>query len=370
MEEATPIWRNRIFASIFLEPYLDEADGGSPVLPPVGEAIDFVYNLLQQVQESYPHDDAVQAAAELCSEARRLHPTDFDSLASQPFLDFLSAFVQRVQRMKLGDTLLTPGFWNAGTGSLFVIGRPTRGSEYTLAICSTGEGSRYHPTHPSLLDGKLQRAVTLSLHGLAPERLTDSSFWFGLFHCLVSARGHSPATAWALLYERLLPYAAQRPLSDFFPQPSPVSDLDEPATSASSPASPSSPYAAALSHGRSVAHWRVLPASGHHRSLLCVIEGLHAALAMGTTRKLADADRVEALLTCQMLRLVQDGLKAAFDRRLVLPRSERLFVRGAASQLINSLGTALQSKERAIDLAVGELASMVAVGSQVWRCLG
>eukprot|EP00966_Prymnesium_polylepis_P259489 5993698-Prymnesium_polylepis.1 len=169
-------WHDRVFTQIFLEPYLHEVDSEQP-LPPIGEAIGFVHRLLRELCELYPSDGAVRAAADLCSEAEKLHPPGFDSLTGQPFLDFLSAFVQRVQRLRVGEAVLTPAFWGARSGAVFVLGRPSRGSsDYALAVCSTGDGARYHPTHPNVIDGRLQRAITLRLNGLAAERLGDSSF--------------------------------------------------------------------------------------------------------------------------------------------------------------------------------------------------
>ena len=294
MAASSPIWRDRIFASIYLEPYLDEAEG-EQTLPPIGDAINFVHALLRELKEAYPNDAAISSAAEVCADAERLHPPGFDSLASQQFLDFLGAFMQRVQRLRVGEVLLTPAFWGARSGVLFVLGKPTRGSsDYTLAVCSTGDGARYHPTHPCLLDGRIQRAVTLQLHGLAAERLSDSSFWFALFHCIGQLHAQ-PQLSWTMLYERLLPYGAQQPLSDFFPaqSASPAAAATEPAAGAPPPASPTSITAAESTR------WRTLPASGHHRSLIAVFEALHAALSMQGSHRTLDAERVELLLRFQ-----------------------------------------------------------------------
>ena len=153
-KEPLPIWRDHVFTSIYLELYLDVAEGGAevPQLPALGEAFEFFHALLIDVQAAHPSDGAVRAASVLCAEAVRLHSPSFDTTAGQPFLDFLTAFVQRVRALKVGEAVLTPGFWDTGSGTFFVLGRTARGSEYSLAVCSAGHGARYHPSHPNVID--------------------------------------------------------------------------------------------------------------------------------------------------------------------------------------------------------------------------
>lgn len=291
---APPIWRDHHFASIFLEPYLDEVEG-EPALPPIGESISFVHTLLRELVEAYPSDGAIRSASEFCSDAAKLHSFRLSSLSCQPFLEFLGMFVQRVQKLRAGESLLTPTIWTACSGSLFVLGKSAKGSnDYTLAVCSTGDGVRYHPTHPCLLDGRLQRAVTLWLTGIPLERIGDSSFWFGLFQCVSQL-------SWSQLYERLLPYGTQRPLTDFFPSfPGRIARdaMPEPHTD-DAPLIPSDRMHFRPSDHSAESHWptrsrrlntapkwRTLPSSGPHRNFITVIEALRAALAFQVSRSL------------------------------------------------------------------------------------
>ena len=358
----SPIWEDRTFASIY-----QDVEATGPGLPPVGGSIDFVLELLKQLQNVAEHGiegalkPQIDAALQLCATSREMHHgKTFGSLSGEPFLEHLTAFMQHVRRMTVGDTLLTPGFWGACTGSLFVLGRTAR-SEYTLAVCSTGDGAEYHPTHPSLLDSRVQRAVTLYLHPLARERLEDSSFWFGLFHCLAQA-AERQTTAWPLLYERLLPYAAQRPLSDFFPPRADEGEAEQ-TPAANAPSSPSSPSATVPPH------WRVLPASTHHRSLITVLEALRAGLTMSGACRQSEVEQLEALLTFQLLRRICADLESSNKQRLRIPRSQRRLIRGAASQLTNSLGRALQSHSRPVELPTITLQRMATTAARVFRLL-
>lgn len=328
---APPVWRSHVFASIFLEPYLDVAEsctGGST--GPLGDAFDFIHALLRD--EAGTTDGAIRTAIELCADAKRLHAVCFDSLADQPFLGFLQDLVQRIRALKVGDAVLTPGFWATGSATMFVIGRPARGAGYTLAVCCTGDGARYHPVYPGAIDGRAHRQVALLLHGLAAERVADSSFWFGLLHSIHALRtaSVSPAAVWVNIYERLLPYAAQRPLAECFAPPEARASEGV----AEGP-QPSSPTADARKAPRP--RYRPLPQSGHHRNWICVLEALRAALSMSPAHDAADGGRLELLVEHALLRRVRAGLAAS----RALPRSERLFVRGACCQLATSLGIAL-----------------------------
>ncbi|KAL1504687.1 hypothetical protein AB1Y20_008467 [Prymnesium parvum] len=383
-----PVWRERMFSSIFLEPYLDDVDSEQPP-PPIGEAIDFVHDLLRQLCADYPMDTALRSIAELCADAEKLHPLRFDSLGSSRTLDFLSAFIQRVQRLRVGDVMLTPGCWSACSGTLFVLGRPSRSSnsDYTLAVCCTGSGAKYHPTHPCLLDGRMQRAVTLWLHGLAAERVCDSSFWFALFHT-ISTIQTQPQLSWSLLYERVLPYVAQRPLSDFFP-----STAGQSTTASSGDASRANkprvrpPHrinrrthlglASEFARQRSTCRFHAAMANAprigppsqlrrSRRSAACSVAdaGARHTSTAGEHRN-PDAERMELLVRFQMLRRVSADLSSASE----LPRSEQLFIKGSVSQLVNSLGNGLRSRDWPLRISKATMEDMLSVASEVYQKL-
>ena len=251
-----PLWHHACFQPIFLEQYIET---GSDT-PPIGDAFALASQLIAGLAALLPQDSAVQAAALLCADAERTSPALVTSVTGEPFYEFLAKFVGRVRALQPGQVVITPGFWRAACGLLLVLGRSS-GGDYTLAVCNTGDGARYHPARadPILRD---VRVPTLVFRGLSVARVGDSSFWCALFHSVLH-RGT------AVLYERLLPYASQRPLAAAYPDTDPharvapaVAAIGRECASAPASGASAAASAAALSSAAAVAGASEVGASG------------------------------------------------------------------------------------------------------------
>ena len=106
------------------------------------------------------------------------------------YLQFLAAFVAKVNYLRPGETLVAPGGWRtggkAGHAVMYVLFRGER--SFTFAVSNTGPealGTRYHPARVEVSPPKLKRALSVVLRDVPLARLSDASFWFVLFRPLV-----------------------------------------------------------------------------------------------------------------------------------------------------------------------------------------
>lgn len=372
------VWTNPTFISLFLEPYMAPHDESRTLseLPPMETAFALVSSLLASLVANRPSDLAVVAAHRVFADAARLSPSMIDSLTSPLLFEFVARLVGRVRALEPGEVLVTPGHWQAACGLLIVVGRAPRGTGYDLAVCNAGDGVRYHPARAEPLDTRPQRLPTLHLRGLAASRMADSSFWVCLLHAILLRGETAGAPDWALVYERLLPYAMQRPLSAAFPPPAQPIDGSFEHDATGRPLPPPPPGSARSVRRAPTPCWRAMPSSGHHRNWLCVVEALRATVLLsgasdsdaGTEGSEATAERLELLLYAELLRTLGAQLgarhaqlraaSASGDRPAVpslscpIRRSEALFIRGALDQLCSRVGGTLRTHGTAMG-AVG-----------------
>ena len=372
------LWQHPTFTSIFLEPFLavDEVSCLGD-MPPMASAFTLVSNLVASLAVAWPSDPTIAAVNRLCKDAWQLSPQSLDSPTKEPCFDFVASFVGRVRALAPGGVLLTPGHWHSTCALIVVVGRSARGHRYELAVCNAGDGVRYHPARADAVDSRPHRLMTLHLRDIPSERVADSSFWVALFTAVLVRGETVGAPGWALVYERLLPYAMQAPLSDAYP-PAPPSGLRDSRGGGAGHAA----AAGGVRSGR--VRWRAMPASGEHRNWLVIIEALRAAILLGPSPPAASsaassaavrdeptdvaeaswvaAERLELLLHAQLLQTLTwqlrqlrttpvGGRSAAAAERpaappsslLCLSRSQLLFVRAALCRLCNHLGEGIHS---------------------------
>ena len=99
------------------------------------------------------------------------------------FLDFLNVFVMKVNSLRVGEVLFSPGGWRTsekeGHALVYVLVR--RESSFTFVVCNMGEGLQHHYAKAETSPPKLKRNMSFILDHIPLYRLMDSSFWYMIY---------------------------------------------------------------------------------------------------------------------------------------------------------------------------------------------
>ena len=94
------------------------------------------------------------------------------------YLQFLAAFVAKVNYLRPGEALVAPGGWRTGAQDghavMYVLVRGQR--SFTFAVSNTGPeraGTRYHPARVEVSPPKLKRALSVARRCF-PQRFARS----------------------------------------------------------------------------------------------------------------------------------------------------------------------------------------------------
>ena len=132
----------------------------------------------------------------------------------------LESWMNRVHSLrKDGAPAIFPVAWRRehaneqlGTAMLGVLSK-VDSAQYSLTVCSSGSNqgtAEYLATSPDTAHGgNLTRARSVTIESIPASRIEDSTLWFLLFRPAVFS---NPSNGPELLFERVLPYLAERPL--------------------------------------------------------------------------------------------------------------------------------------------------------------
>jgi hypothetical protein len=226
------------------------------------------------------------------------------------FLHYLTILVDRVRCLSTGKVLVVPGGWafsgdgggggggqqpvgRAGQQLLFLVQRRER--SFSLAVINTGtiavsatggdgDGARsgsgsglggleFHPARPCPSNPALvERNMSLCLHDIPLERLTDSSFWYLALRLLVfPADTHSGCKTDAecahRLYNCLLPSLNNKPLMANVPSQISSGGMQQAGAGASA------------GEGEEAVFWSVPPRGGDPSGTLCSLLCIQQAMS-------------------------------------------------------------------------------------------
>ena len=224
---AEPLWENATFADLVLGRSLD---GGATPLPAppklsLTQLADSIKLVMFQTRSLFESEAAValkqplgrlHAALERAAELTRTFSGVSDHAG---FFELLTTFVAQVKTLTPGASLIVPGGYQQGSlkkgthSFLMYVLHCDSFEEYTLAICSTGDGMEYHPTRLDPATGAVQFNSPLLLRMIPAHRIRDGSVWFVL---LRAALFPDAKYTCALLYQTILPFLNSRPLLETF----------------------------------------------------------------------------------------------------------------------------------------------------------
>lgn len=150
----------------------------------------------------------VQACAELAAACGRV--ADSASLA-----ELVSEWVERVEKLEVGQMLLVPGGWLGMTSSGVVMHVLERSgpAEFAFTTVNTGKGLEYHEscaTDSAATPPKMKYNTCMRMEHLAQERVVQPAYW-ALFFSLWVKRPASEYHRVEVIYDVLLPWLASAP---------------------------------------------------------------------------------------------------------------------------------------------------------------
>ena len=101
------------------------------------------------------------------------------------FFELLTTFVAQIKSLTPGACLVLPGGFKGGL-LLYVLHMDSF-EEFTLGVCSTGDGLEYHPTRIDPASGDAQFNSPLLIWHIPAHRVRDGSLWFLLLRSALFA---------------------------------------------------------------------------------------------------------------------------------------------------------------------------------------
>jgi len=220
----TPLWENPIFADVVLGRSLDDGKRGLPPPPKltVGSLVESI-NLVM-FQTRFLFEDP-QTAGALKQTLGRIYSAleraagmtkTFSAISDMSgFFELLTTFVAQVKTLTPGASIIVPGGFQEGslkrgTHSLMMyVLHCDSFEEFTLAICSTGDGLEYHPARIDPATGATQYNSPLLLRKIPAHKIRDGSVWFVLLRAALFPDAKYTS---ALLYQTVYPFLNNRPI--------------------------------------------------------------------------------------------------------------------------------------------------------------
>lgn len=220
----TPLWENPIFADVVLGRSLDDGKRGLPPPPKltVGSLVESI-NLVM-FQTRFLFEDP-QTAGALKQTLGRIYSAleraagmtkTFSAISDMSgFFELLTTFVAQVKTLTPGASIIVPGGFQEGslkrgTHSLIMyVLHCDSFEEFTLAICSTGDGLEYHPARLDPATGATQYNSPLLLRKIPAHKIRDGSVWFVLLRAALFPDAKYTS---ALLYQTVYPFLNSRPI--------------------------------------------------------------------------------------------------------------------------------------------------------------
>ena len=164
------LWERASFASLVLgsslNSELDEAARPSTMVALI-DCIALMVTQLQMLQEFSASQGVKMAAARThtafkrCLDLCRMLPQVKDH---ETFYSLLSPFVARIKALEPGSFLVVPGGWKGGL--VFFVLQCVTTENFTLAVCSAGDGLQFHPSRVDPATGMLQHNSPLLLRDI------------------------------------------------------------------------------------------------------------------------------------------------------------------------------------------------------------
>eukprot|EP00667_Euglena_gracilis_P000067 EG_transcript_67 len=225
-----PVWLHPAFEALFV----DQCDDGEKRPPPEdGKAysqllatLGFVYNVLQNIMRelrvTLPEvAEAIRSAHGILAQAIQIgNKAPLGAPDHAKMQDLLNYIIMKVNGVQTGGIVVIPGGWCSSNGyghALLYVIRRVNDSEFTFAICNSGDGlDPYHimrmETSPPT--AHIQYSVVHVVPNVPQERVHDSSFWYVLLRPLVQADDKWPQ----YIYESVVCYLNNQSL---------INDIDD-----------------------------------------------------------------------------------------------------------------------------------------------